>query len=88
MMQNLVIVRGFEGEPVRMVVVGTDGNRVTVAHPTMLEKIAAGESFPVSLPLSDVYRFDSDLFERLLREWRGSSGTSPTTWEALSHWRG
>jgi hypothetical protein len=86
MSQTIVIVRGFEGEPRRLVVLDANSTRALVANPEIMDKITSGESHPVALMRSDVFRFDAAVFERLLSQWMIDGKTEPSLWRELEAW--
>jgi hypothetical protein len=87
-MQGYVIIRAFEGEPLRRVVVDAYEGRVLVAHPDSLVRLESGDTSPLSVPRSDVFEFDGDLFQRLVDEWNHLGETRAVTWKALRQWEG
>jgi hypothetical protein len=85
MAQSIVIARGFGGEPKRLLALSAEDGRVLVG---VTEENANTESVDnfVSLPKSDVFEFEAQLFERLLEEWEMMGRTDPATWRSLRPW--
>jgi hypothetical protein len=85
MAQDLVIARGFGGEPKRLTVRGAAEGRVLVG---IADKNASDESVDnvVSLPRSNVFEFEAQLFKQLTEEWEMMGRTDPDTWRALRPW--
>jgi hypothetical protein len=88
MSQPIVIVRAFMGQPMKCVVLDSDGERAAVANPASLQKIKNGESFPVSLPHTAVFEFDEAAYSRLLDEFKASGETRSHSWRSLRPWAG
>lgn len=85
MAQNVVIARGFRGEPKRLIARGAAEGRVLVG---IAAESATDEAVDnvVSLPRSDVFEFEAKLFERLSEQWETMGQTDPDTWRALRPW--
>lgn len=86
MQQSTVIVRAFEGEPLKRVVVEAGDKRVSVALPDTLHRIASGEACAISLPRADLFQYDEGAYARLVAEWRTKGSTNPQTWRSLKAW--
>lgn len=85
MAEEIVIARGFQGEPKRLVARGAADGRVLVG---IASENADDQSVDnvVALPRSDVFEWEPEVFRRLTIEWNGTGGTDPQTWAALRPW--
>ena len=79
-----VLVRGFGGEPVRLIAVGESKRVIYVANPTSLERLDAGETGPVGVPDEDVFVFDEDAYRALLAKWDERGCLEREEWREFS----
>jgi hypothetical protein len=78
------LVRGFGGEPVRLIAVGESKRVIYVANPTSLERLDAGETGPVGVPDEDVFVFDEDAYRALRAKWDERGCLEREEWREFS----
>ena len=66
-METNVIVRSYGGVPLHRVVVGVRHGRFLIANPAALDRVRAGESFPVGFPQADVFEYTEDGYNSLIQ---------------------
>lgn len=86
MSEPIVIARGFLGEPHRLLVIGAEQGRVTVANPRALKEVHEDDAATLCLPFSSVFEFDAEAFDALTEEFRSRGKTDSKSWRALSPW--
>ncbi len=82
---RFVIVRDFEGKPLRRVVVKVGERVIYVANPDALQRVNSGESSAVGFPPEDVYVYDEIEFSKLALEWDATGRA--TQWNTLRIFR-
>ena len=81
-MKNVVIVRAFGSEPVKMVSISKEKHLVYVASENSLPRVEAGLCEPIGVPERDVLPFDVKIFERLKNEWQ--NGNAEAAWREIA----
>jgi hypothetical protein len=81
MAERLTIVRAFDGEPLKRVLVDTGRTVAYVANPEFMDRVKSGDSAAVGFPWPDVYEFDSKAFSKLSSQWKRQDQELP--WNEL-----
>lgn len=80
-----VIVRSYDGEPLKRVAVRAESGLVYVVNPDLLAEFQAGATHAVGFPEADVFEYDDDLFHRLRQHWE--TGLMRKDWAATRPYR-
>lgn len=83
---DIVIVRAYRDEPVRLMAFSRENRLVYVASESSLERIEAGLSQPIGVPSEDVFSFDETLYETMRAKWQSGGGRG--IWDRLTPWAG
>jgi hypothetical protein len=78
-----VIVRAFEGEPLVRRIWKVHPDAIDICDNNGYQRLLAGEFWmPIGFPRRDVFRYDPEILEKLMAEWR----VNPAVWENLTVW--
>lgn len=83
MEHDTVLVRALGGKPARLVAVDVGAGLIYAANPASLERVAAGQSWPVGFPEEDVFVFDEKAYESLIQKWRQLGELNLDDWRAF-----
>lgn len=86
MTQSIVIVRGFKGEPRKLVALDWNDVRVQVGNPNSVSSAESVDNHTLSLPRADVFAFDPDALAALEREFSERGETNRASWGRLKPW--
>jgi len=86
MSHQIVIARGFQGQPRKLVALDWTDARVVVGNPTRISDVESVDNFSLSLPRADVFAFDPDVLAALEEEFRERGETKRASWQGLKHW--
>lgn len=83
---EVVIVRSFGGQPLIRRVWETSPETVFACSERCFQGLMEGltELLPIGFPRYDVFEHDSDVADKLMKEWQDD----PTLWEQLKVWEG
>jgi hypothetical protein len=82
MLGDTVLVRAWGGEPVKLVAITRGDGMVYAANPASLDRVVAGDSWPVGFPEEDVFQFDEEAYRTLLAKWRRARLLDRGQWHA------
>jgi len=83
----LVIVRAFEGCPLKREVIWSDRQHVYLVNPEMIEALERGETHPIGFPTEDVFIYTSESYDTLMRIWNNIGSVPDATWQQLDCYR-
>jgi hypothetical protein len=84
---ELVIARGYGGQPLKRVAVQAREGLIYIANPAVVGAVNSGDSHPIGFPASDVYNFDETAFNALVMEWEERGETDRGLWSKLTRYR-
>jgi hypothetical protein len=82
MQQQVVLVRGDCGKPVRLVAVHASDGLIYVSSERALED-DSGMPPPIGVPKYDVFKFDPAQYEQLREKWEREGRTAENDWQKL-----
>lgn len=85
---HLALVRAYDGEPLKRVIVATGTDVFYVANPKSLDAIRTGRSQPIGFRRIDCYAWDEVAFEKLSEAYAASGQTETDAWLALPPFAG
>ncbi|GJE48237.1 nucleoside-diphosphate-sugar epimerase [Methylobacterium sp. PvP062] len=85
---HLALVRAYDGEPLKRVILATGPDVLYVANPRFLDAIRTGRSQPIGFRPVDCYAWDEIAFERLSEAYAASGQTETDAWIALPPFAG
>lgn len=88
MAHSFVIVRQFDGAPLRRVVICEGAGRVYVSSERAIERAESGELPPVGFERGDVFAFDERAFAALAARWAEQQVIPAEAWSALTPYQG
>lgn len=78
-----VLVRAYDGRPVKMVAMAAEAGVIYVANPNSMRRVERGEASPVGFPESDVYEYADDAFEVLRTAWEKDGFVGREYWRHM-----
>lgn len=81
--QHVVLVRAFEGQPLRRILVEESPDILYVANPRYLGEVQDGHSRPIGFYRRDCFAWDEDAFERLAKSYAAEKRTRPEAWSGM-----
>lgn len=83
MLNDIVLVRALDGEPVKLVAVERGYGIVYAANPNSLDRVVAGESWPIGFPEEDVFRYDENAYRQLRDRWQATRRLDRGQWHSV-----
>lgn len=80
----LVMVRQYDGSPLRRVAVCVGNGRIYVSSERAIEAAESGALPPVGFPNEDVFAFEARTFDQMVEDWKTGR---PVTWDQLQPYR-
>lgn len=78
--EHVVLVRAFEGQPLKRIVVRATDDILYVANPQGLDRVLAGESKAIGFRRQDCFAWSEQAFERLAKAYAAKSRTDMAEW--------
>lgn len=80
---HIALVRAYDGEPLRRVVIAAETDVLYVADPRYLDQIKSGRSKPIGFRRVDCFAWDEKAFEALSEAYATAAQTVTEAWIAL-----
>lgn len=80
---HIALVRAYDGEPLRRVVVAAGRDVLYVANPRYLDQVKTGRSKPVGFRRVDCFAWDEKAFETLSEAYATAGQTVTEAWIEL-----
>jgi hypothetical protein len=85
---HLALVRAYDGEPLKRVVIGAGPDVFYVANPSYLDAIKHGRSQPIGFRRVDCFAWDETAYETLCEAYTTAGKTEAEAWISLPPFRG
>jgi len=82
-----VIVRNFDGRPLRRVVFDATERTILVMSNETRMLVESGLMPAIGVPEGGIFEMDEAVMDSLEKEWNQNGGTQPATWNRLNRYR-